>query len=122
MFATSAEHVADAGTSRTIPAMDSCPIERVTRVVGRGREVLDVHREQCGDRVLAFVLNPEDHDALAIAELWGIPVLQGEQVEAGKLHLLCESVSVLIPPFETVDDLVDRWTYHGSRVTHGPSG
>jgi hypothetical protein len=29
------------------------------------------------------------------------------------MGLLCEATAVvLIPPFDTVEDLVDRWTYH----------
>ena len=93
--------------------MPSCPIARVTRLLSCTREVLDRHAETCGDRVLAFVMHPDDHEALAIVELWGIPVLGGPAVSPGQMTLLCESSgAVLIPPFETVDDLVDRWTYH----------
>lgn len=94
--------------------MGSCPIERVTRMITRSREVLDVHAKDCGDRVVAFVLHPSDHHAMAIVELWGIPVLRGEGTARGKIDLLCESHAVLIPPFETPDDLADRWRYHGS--------
>jgi hypothetical protein len=90
-------------------------------MISRSREVLDIHTRDCGDRVLAFVLHPADHEAMAIAELWGIPVLRGEDTSIGKVDLLCESNSVLIPPFETVDDLVDRWAYHGSSAWRGPS-
>ncbi len=92
--------------------MGSCPIERVVRMVTRSREVLDFHAENCGDRVLAFVLHPTDHEAMSIAELWGLPVLSSDAVLLGKVRLLCEANAVLIPPFDNVDDLLDRWAHH----------
>jgi hypothetical protein len=84
------------------------------------REVLDLHAGDCGGRVLALLLHPEDQDALAIVELWGIPVLGGDDVEKGRMALLCESAGVvLIPPFDSVEDLLDRWTYHHPDVLRG---
>jgi hypothetical protein len=86
----------------------------------RSREVLDIHAEECGDRVLAFVLHSGDHEAMSIVELWGIPVLGWAAISQGKLELLCESTgAVLIPPFETVDDVVDQWAHHTPRVVGG---
>jgi hypothetical protein len=85
----------------------------------RSREVLDVHAADCGDRVLAFVLHPADHEAISIVELWGIPVLGGAATSQGRLRLLCESTAVLIPPFETVKDVVDQWAHHHPRVVRG---
>jgi hypothetical protein len=92
--------------------MGSCPIKRVTRMVTWGREVLDRHAEECGDRVLAFVLHPTDHEAMAIIELWGLPVLSSNAIVKGKVRLLCEANAVLIPPYENVGDLIDRWAHH----------
>ena len=77
-----------------------------------GREVLDLHAEECGDRVLAFVLHPTDHEAMTIVELWGLPVLSSNAVVAGKVRLICEANAVLIPPYENVGDLIDRWAHH----------
>jgi hypothetical protein len=79
----------------------------------RCREVLDVHAGDCGGRVVAFLLHPEDQDGLAVVELWGIPVLGGDGVDKGRMGLLCEATGVvLIPPFDSVGDLLDRWKYH----------
>ena len=86
----------------------------------RSREVLDVHAAGCGDRVLALVLHPADHEAMSIVELWGIPVLGWAAIPEGRLELLCESTgAVLIPPFDTVDDVVDQWEHHHPRVVSG---
>lgn len=94
-------------------SMTSCPIARVTRMLVLSREALDVHADGCGDRVLAFVLNLADHTAMSIVELWGLPVLGWGAISQGTVRLLCESTgAVLIPPFETVDDLVDQWEHH----------
>lgn len=57
--------------------------------------------------MLAVALNPVDHEALSIVELWGIPVLAWDAVDQGRLRLVCESDSVLIPPFDTVQDIED---------------
>ena len=82
-------------------------MNRVAKLLVHGHEVLDQHARDCGDRVLAFALNPVDHDALAIVELWGIPVLGWEVVDQGRIRLVCEADSVLIPPFDTVGDIED---------------
>jgi hypothetical protein len=71
-----------------------------------------MHARDRGDRALAFALSHEDHDAMAIVELWGLPVLGWEAVAPGTLKLLCAAEGVLIPPFDTVEDLVDRWEHH----------
>lgn len=91
----------------TISAMSRCPVKRVARLLVHGHDVLDQHACDCGDRVLAFALNPADHEALAIVELWGIPVLGWDVVDQGRLKLVCESDSVLIPPYDTVEDIED---------------
>jgi hypothetical protein len=92
--------------------MSSCPIGRVARSISLLREILDAHASQCGDRVLAFVLHLEHHETLSLVEMWGIPVLGSEAVEMGRVKLVCESNAVLIPPVDTFEDLLDRWTHH----------
>jgi hypothetical protein len=96
--------------------MGKCPIDRVAKMVTYGREVLDDHASTCGDRVLAFALSMEDHEALAIVELWGIPVLGSEALGVGRLRLICESDSVLIPPFDTVADVEEAWDRYPARA------
>jgi hypothetical protein len=91
--------------------MGSCPIARIGRLIMRARDVLDQHASECGDRVLAFALNPVDFAAMSVCELWGLAVLEWEEVEKGTLTLLCEADGVLIPQVDTVQELIDRWTY-----------
>jgi hypothetical protein len=72
---------------------------------------LDDHREKCGDRVLGIALNPVDHDELLVAEVWGVPVLAWDNVEAGGFRFLCEAMGALIPQIDTFEDLLEHWTY-----------
>lgn len=85
--------------------MSRSPVNRVAKLLMQGHQVLEKHARECPDRVLAFALHPADHEALAVVELWGIPVLGWDQVDKGRLRLLCEADGVLIPPFETVADI-----------------
>src|SRR3954470_3712523 len=101
--------------------MPSCPIARVTRVIMGAREAFDSHARDCGDRVLGVALHPDDHDALSIAELWGLPVLASDEVPAGRLRLVCEAEAVLIPQLHTFEEVVEHWTYHPERPTSGDS-
>ena len=87
--------------------MSRCPVKRVAKLLVHGHGVLDHHGRDCGDRVLAFALNPSDHEALAIVEASGIPVLGWDAVDEGRLKLVCESNSVLIPQYDTVEDIED---------------
>lgn len=91
--------------------MSSCPIARVTRNLVAIGAALDQHREDCGDRVLGIALNPVDHRELAVAEIWGLPVLAWDDVGAGDFRVLCEANGSLIPQLETFEDLLDYWTY-----------
>jgi len=83
--------------------------------IDRGRDALDTHARDCGDRVLGVALHPEDHAELLIVELWGLPVLAWQEVTKGKLRLLCEAHEVLIPPVDTCEELLDRWQHHLER-------
>jgi hypothetical protein len=95
--------------------MPSCPIARVTRVLGGVRDALDSHARECGDHVLGVALHPEDHGELSIAEMWGLPVLAWEDVPQGTARLLCEARGLLIPQVDTCQELLDRWNYHLER-------
>lgn len=93
------------------------PAERIAALVEEVRRALDKHKRQCGNRVVGIALDPEAHEELAIAEFWGLPVLAWDEVPKGEIELLCESMGVLVPPHDTVDDLLERWTYHLDRPT-----
>lgn len=95
--------------------MTSCPTARITRVINGLRDAFEAHARDCGDRVLGVALHPGDHDDLSIVELWGLPVLAWEEVDVGRVMLLCESTGVLIPPIDTGQDLIDRWRYQLER-------
>lgn len=87
--------------------MASCPIARVTRIIDQMPAAFDVHAADCGDRVLGVAVHPDDFDELSIVELWGLPVLAWDEVSRGTLHLLCEAEGYLVPPVETVEDLLN---------------
>lgn len=91
--------------------MPSCPIPRVSRVFEGVRQALDRHERECGDRVSAVALHPDDHAHLSIAELWGIPVLAWDAVNPGNLRLLCDANGILILQVQTVDELLEHWAY-----------
>lgn len=95
--------------------MGSCPVARVTRVLLKAAKAFEAHARDCGDRVVAIALHPDDHDELSIAEMWGLPVLAADDVPKGTLRLLCEANGVVIPDVHTVEDLLERWTYHLQR-------
>jgi hypothetical protein len=76
------------------------------------RDAITEHDAECEDVVRGIALSSQDHAELGLAELWGIPVLAWDDVEAGKFRLLCERHGVLIPRVDTVDELLERWTYH----------
>lgn len=69
------------------------------------------HDRDCGDRVTAIALSPADHEALCIAEIWGLPVLAWNEMQEGRYRLLCEATGMLIPNVNTVEELLDRWAY-----------
>jgi hypothetical protein len=70
------------------------------------------HERDCGDHVVGIALHPQDWEELCVAEIWGLPVLACDDIEAGRLELLCESNGTLIPQVDTFEELRDRWTYH----------
>lgn len=86
--------------------------ERLVRVVEGIGAALHEHKDQCDDAVRGVALSPQDHARLNLAEVWGIPVLEWEDVAEGQLRLLCDRQGVLIPRVETVNELLERWTYH----------
>jgi hypothetical protein len=91
----------------------------VARFVTVLRHAFDEHARDCGDRVVAVALHPDDHDAMAVAEVWGLPVMAFEDVAAGSFTLLCDATGVVIPQVETVDDLLERWTFQLDRTLPG---
>lgn len=95
--------------------MSSCSSVRVARFVTVLREAFDAHASDCGDRVAAVALHPDDHDSMAVAEVWGVPVMAFDDVAAGSFRLLCDATGVLIPEVETVNDLLERWTFQLDR-------
>jgi hypothetical protein len=76
---------------------------------------MDIHAADCGDRVIGVALRPDDHEALSLAELWGLPVLAWPEMRKATLRLLCEANGVLIPEVHTFDDVLDEWMYHLQR-------
>lgn len=76
------------------------------------RDALREHDIACGDVVRGIALDPNDHSELGLAELWGIPALAWDDVPAGQFRLLCDAQGLLIPQVETVEELLERWTYH----------
>jgi hypothetical protein len=85
---------------------------RLIRVVEGIRVALCDHDASCGDPVRGVALSTEDHDQLRLVEVWGIPVLTWEDVAQGQFRLLCDRHGVLIPQVDTVDEVLERWTYH----------
>jgi hypothetical protein len=91
--------------------MSSCPSPRAVKILMGLRADFAKHEVECGDRVTAIALSPGDHEALCIAEVWGLPVLAWSKQQEGRYRLLCESNGLLIPNVDTVDELLDRWAY-----------
>lgn len=60
---------------------------------------------------MAIALSEADFESLEIAEIWGLPVLAWSEVEPGRVKLLCQRESRLVPPHETVEDLIEAWDY-----------
>jgi hypothetical protein len=60
---------------------------------------------------MAVALSRHDFDSLELAEVWGLPVLASAEVDPGRVKLLCQKESRLVPPHETVQDLIDAWEY-----------
>lgn len=85
---------------------------RLARVLEGIRAAVCDHDASCGDPVRGVALSPAEHELLGLAEVWGIPVLAWDDVAAGQFRLLCDRHGVLIPQVDTVDELLERWTYH----------
>lgn len=101
--------------------MGDCPTPRITRIIPGIREAIEIHARDCGDRIAAIALNPVDHAALSIAEIWGLPVLAWGEVEPEAFKVLCEASGTLIPDVDNPEELMDRWKYH-LRPGDSPSG
>jgi hypothetical protein len=89
----------------------SSNLQRLVRVLEGLRASFDHHMSTCGDRVLAIALSHADWLELGAAEIWGVPVLSSEEIDPGRVVLLCEAECYLIPPHETVEDLQDIWSH-----------
>jgi hypothetical protein len=69
------------------------------------------HAETCGDWVMAIALGDADFEDLELVEVWGLPVLAWDEVGAGRVKLLCQRESRLVPPHDTLEDLIESWEY-----------
>jgi len=91
--------------------MSSYPTARAVRVVEGVKAALDDHASKCGDRVQAIALNETDLDELRLVEISGIRIWAWEDVEPGRFKLLCEDRGILVPEFDTFEQLQDHWTF-----------
>ena len=98
--------------------MASGRLERIVRILGGLEDSFAHHAESCRDRVVGIALSDRDWDELGIAEIWGLPVLAWDELDVGRVKLLCEANGSLIPPHDTVEDLQDIWK-HRLRVPAG---
>ncbi len=60
---------------------------------------------------MAIALCEADFENLELVEIWGLPVLAWEEVSAGRVKLLCQRESRLVPPHDTLEDLIESWEY-----------
>jgi hypothetical protein len=86
-------------------------LQRIVRILGGLRGCFDDHASRCDHRVVAIALSDSDWEELQIAEIWGLPVLAWEDVQPGRVQLLCEANCMLIPPYDNLADLQDVWNY-----------
>lgn len=86
-------------------------LERLARILTDLGPRLAWHAESCGDRVVGIAISDQDFDELEIAEIWGAPVLASDEVDHGRLELLCEANCRLIPPHDTVEDILEHCHY-----------
>ncbi len=86
-------------------------LQRLTRILEDLGSQLAEHAGRCGDRVVGIAISDEDWTELEVAEIWGVPVLAWDEVSPGRLQLLCEAQGYLIPPHDTVQDVLDHCNY-----------
>ncbi|MFI4984666.1 MAG: hypothetical protein ACHQAV_01605 [Solirubrobacterales bacterium] len=84
---------------------------RIIRILDGLTESFANHAETCGDWVTAIAFSEADFESLKIAEIWGLPVLAWDEVDPGRVKLLCQRESRLVPPHDTVEDLIESWEY-----------
>lgn len=96
-------------------------LQRVIRIVGGLESNFDSHAGICGDRVLAIALSDKDWDELQVAEIWGLPVLADADLSPGRVKLLCEANGQLIPPHDTVEDILNHCRYRLKPTTTAPT-
>jgi hypothetical protein len=84
-------------------------LQRIVRIVDGLHDSFVDHETRCGDWVSAVAISNADFDELMIVDIWGLPVLAWDEVDLGKVRLLCEAVGTVVPPHDTVDDLQDIW-------------
>jgi hypothetical protein len=89
--------------------MSRSQLLRTIRVLDGLTTSLARHAETCGDWIMAIALGETDFEELELVEVWGLPVLAWEEVGAGRVKLLCQRESRLVPPHETVEDLIEAW-------------
>jgi hypothetical protein len=53
------------------------------------RAALDQHNSDCTQPAKAILLHPEDHKAVGIDELWGVPVVADDRCRVGFLRVDC---------------------------------
>ena len=81
------------------------------KIIEGVRASLDRHDATCGDQVVGVALSLGDQETLCIAEVWGLPVLGSDDIQDGQLEVLCSVNCVLVPPYDTVQDVTDRWKF-----------
>lgn len=60
---------------------------------------------------MAIAISEQDFDSLELVEIWGLPVLAWTDLDSGRVKLLCQRESRLLPPHDTVEDLIEAWEY-----------
>ena len=95
----------------TLRSMARARLMRTIRVLDGLTTSFALHAETCGDWVTAIALSETDFETLEIAEIWGLPVLAWSEVGPGRVKLLCQRESRLVPPHETVEDLIEAWDF-----------
>lgn len=73
------------------------------------RQDLEQHRGRCDGQVVGIGVNTFDHERLRIAELDALPVLAWDEVEPGRVRLLCDQCCVLFKDVDGADDLAEHW-------------
>lgn len=84
-------------------------------------QAIEAHADDCGDRVVGVALSPKDFNGFQVAEFWGLPVLEWDEVDDDCFRLLCETTGTLMPDLETVDEFEEYCRYR-LKPGEAPSG